>query len=56
MARKYKVAEGVETVNGSPVPGNRLVELEPEQALYDLAHGRITPARGEKGGSGDGGN
>lgn len=53
---KYKVVEGVEIVNGKPVPKNRIVELEPVEALFDLAHDRIMPVKGEKGGSGDGGN
>lgn len=56
MTRKYKVADGVEILNGAPVPESRIVELEPEEALHDLAHGRIAPVKGDKGGSGDGGN
>lgn len=41
--RQYKVAPDIGCVDGKPVPGNRIVTLSEDQALYDLAMGRISP-------------
>lgn len=38
----YRVAAGVPEINGKPVPSSRKVTLTDAEALYDLAHGRIT--------------
>ncbi|WEK04562.1 MAG: hypothetical protein P0Y65_20700 [Candidatus Devosia phytovorans] len=37
----YLVADGVEWVDGKPVPANRRMSLTDAEALYDLAQGRI---------------
>jgi len=37
----YLVADGVEWIDGKPVPANRRVSLTEAAALYDLAQGRI---------------
>lgn len=44
----YRVAEGVDHVNGRKVPEDRRVTLSEAEALYDRALGRIRPARGGK--------
>lgn len=41
--KRYRVADGVAWVNGRTVPENRIVSLTEAEALFDLAHGRITP-------------
>lgn len=37
----YLAAEGVDVVNGRPVPKNREIVLTNAEALYDLSLGRI---------------
>ncbi|WP_339760721.1 hypothetical protein [uncultured Hoeflea sp.] len=37
----YVAAEGVDLVNGRPVPKNREIVLTTPEALYDLSLGRI---------------
>jgi hypothetical protein len=44
MKKLYLVAPGVTEINGVPVPSNRRVSLTDAEALYDLGHGRLTPA------------
>lgn len=44
MKKLYVVAPGVTEINGAPVPANRRVSLTEAEALYDLGHGRLTPA------------
>ena len=48
--KTYTVADGVEWINGAPVPESREVDLSEAEALYDLALGRIRekPARRTK--------
>lgn len=43
MKNAYQAAPGVATVNGEAVPEDRVVQLTPAEAMYDLAHGNITP-------------
>ncbi len=38
----YRVANGVTRINGQTV-SSEIVQLRPEQALYDLAIGRLLP-------------
>lgn len=42
VTKTYDVANGVDFVNGAPVPKNRKVQLTEVQALYDLSLGRIS--------------
>ena len=51
--RTYRVAEGVDWVNGARVPASRKVELPPAEALFDLGLGRIAPIAGQSGAGGD---
>lgn len=44
MKKAYLVAPGVTEINGVAVPKNRRVSLTEAEALYDLSHGRLTPA------------
>ena len=46
--KKYDVADGVEWVNGTKVPDNRIVELTEKEAAFDIGLGRISER--EKGG------
>lgn len=48
MKKLYVVAPGVTQINGAPVPSNRRVALTEAEALYDLGHGRLTPAPARK--------
>lgn len=49
---EYRVAAGVTFINGQKV-SSETVQLRPEQALYDLAVGRLTPANAPQS-AGDG--
>lgn len=40
--KTYLVREGVDWIDGARVPDTRKVSLTSAQALFDLAHGRIT--------------
>lgn len=42
MKTEYLVSAGVAEINGLPVPKDRRMMLTDAQALYDLAHGRLT--------------
>jgi hypothetical protein len=42
MKKPFKAAPGVATVNGMAVPETGVVMLTETEALYDLAHGRIS--------------
>ena len=46
---QYRVKDGVEAVDGRPVPESRIVTLTPEAARYDLDAGKIEPADQGKG-------
>lgn len=41
----YRVREGVEWVDGAPVPADRLVKLSAEKARFDIEQGRIVPCK-----------
>lgn len=43
MKKPFKAAPGVVSVNGAAVPETGVVMLTDAEALYDLAHGNITP-------------
>ena len=43
MEQSYKVANGVNWINGKKVGDERTVSQTPQAALYDLALGRLTP-------------
>ena len=44
MKKLYLAAPGVTQINGVRVPSNRRMSLTEAEALYDLGHGRLTPA------------
>lgn len=39
--RRFRVAAGIESVAGQPVPKNRIVYLTEREALYEQALGRV---------------
>ena len=41
MKKPYRVADGVDWVNGARVPKNRIVTLTDAEALYERGLGRI---------------
>lgn len=49
MTKKtYRVVDGFDHVNGEAVPADRKVTLTEAEARFDLALGRIEPARAAK--------
>jgi len=42
-AKLYLVAEGTASINGQPVPSDRIMKLTDLQARFDLSLGRLTP-------------
>lgn len=46
---QYRVKDGIEAVDGRPVPESRIVTLTSEAARYDLDAGKIEPADQGKG-------
>jgi hypothetical protein len=44
MKQIYLVAAGVEKINGVDVPRSRRMSLTKAEALFDLAHGRLSLA------------
>lgn len=41
--KAYRVRDGVEWINGKPVPSNRIVELSQNEARYERSLGRLAP-------------
>lgn len=46
--KDFRVKDGVEAVDGRPVPESRIVTLTPEAARYDLDTGKIEPVAPQK--------
>ncbi|MCB1462137.1 MAG: hypothetical protein KDJ90_06855 [Nitratireductor sp.] len=45
--KPYRVADGVEWINGAKVPADSIVRLNDAEALYDKSLGRIAAVEGK---------